>query len=128
MSQVAVPIQGTFDVAIARNALRRKIAESAALPALSARAAAALTAMAELILFSHSPGTIEITLIERPGAAGVELGCETNWVQNRQVWIGQAHRWLERVADEMQVMERPNGLYLIARVWIDHSNGKDGRR
>ena len=47
-----IPVQGTFDVALARNMLRKQVAERGWVPSFRARAAAALTALTEIVLLT----------------------------------------------------------------------------
>ena len=86
-----IPVQGTFDVALARNMLRKKVAERGWLPSYRARAAAALTALTELILLSQTPAVLNINMVEQPQPhMGIELVCDIHWRAAKDVWLEQA--------------------------------------
>lgn len=77
-SSTVVFIQGTFDVARARNILRLKIAQQGWTPFYQAKAAAALTALGELILSTQPtlPVLVKISRIDQADAAGIKLSTQ----------------------------------------------------
>lgn len=116
---VNIPIQGSFDVAIARNMLRRKIAEQGWLPAFRARAVAALTVMTETILLSHTSAVILLTIYDQAQKPGIELSCDMRAETLKPVWLDQARRQLPRVTDEMEIVGHDQMPRIIARVWVE---------
>jgi hypothetical protein len=114
-----IPVQGTFDVALARNMLRKKVAERGWLPSYRARAAAALTALTELILLSQTPAVLNINMIEQPQPhMGIELVCDIHWRAAKDVWLEQAEVRLSRAADEMEIVDDGGSTHIIARIWL----------
>jgi hypothetical protein len=120
MASESIRIEGPFDVAIARNRLRRKVADQGWVPTFRARAAAALTAMAELILFSQTIGTIDMEIISRDDKIGVELGGSVSWPDSRYVWLDEARSRLARVTDELEISDSSDGPRIIVRIWLYH--------
>jgi hypothetical protein len=123
MASETIRIEGPFDVAIARNRLRRKIADQGWVPTFRARAAAALTAMAELILFSQTVGTVEMDIIGRDNKTGVELGGSVSWPDSRYIWLDEARSRLARVTDELEIADTPDGPRIIVRIWVYNETG-----
>jgi hypothetical protein len=114
-----IPVQGTFDVALARNMLRKKVAERGWLPSFRARAAAALTALTELVLLSQTPAVLNINMVEPGGPnVGIELVCEIHWRTAKEVWLEQARVRLTRAADEMEIDDDGTSTNIIARIWL----------
>ncbi|MBN1285268.1 MAG: hypothetical protein JXB47_07715 [Anaerolineae bacterium] len=124
MPAESIQIEGPFDVAIARNRLRRKVAEQGWMPTFRARAAAALTAMAELILFSQACGSIDMSIVDREGKTGVELAGGVSWPDSRYVWLDEARSRLARVTDELEIVDTPDGPRIVARVWLYQDEGR----
>jgi len=118
MEGMRIPVQGTFDVALARNLLRKRVAEKGWQPAYRARASAALTALTELILLSQAPAVLDIDLVEERVKAGVRLVCEIHWRAAKGVLLEQARVQLSRAADELQIEDRPSMTRVVASVWI----------
>lgn len=119
MSQMSIPIQGTFDVAKARNALRKEIASQGWLPSFSARAAAMLTALTELILLAQASATLEIVVIHQRRSSGIEIGCDMHWLAAQQVWLEQVRRRLERLTDEFDIFdENSDHPRIVVRLWL----------
>jgi hypothetical protein len=118
MDARAMRIQSAFDLAIARNTLRRKIAERDWKPLFRARAAAALTAMADLILVAQTEGVIKMDIVEKNGRNGIRLGCDFVWPDSRYIWLDEARSRLSRVTDEMEIQDTPNGPRITAQVWV----------
>jgi hypothetical protein len=123
MASETIRIEGPFDVAIARNRLRRKIADQGWVPTFRARAAAALTAMAELILFSQTVGTVDMDIIGRDNKTGVELSGSVSWPDSRYIWLDEARSRLARVTDELEIADTPDGPRIIVRIWVYNETG-----
>jgi hypothetical protein len=114
-----IPVQGTFDVALARNMLRKKIAERGWLPSYRARAAAALTALTELVLLSQTPAVLNINMVEQGNPnVGIELVCDIHWRAAKDVWLEQARMRLTRAANEMEIDDSGTTTHIVARIWL----------
>jgi hypothetical protein len=114
-----IPVQGTFDVALARNMLRKKVAERGWLPSFRARAAAALTTLTELVLLSQTPAVLNLNMVDPGGPnVGIELICEIHWHASREEWLEQARTKLTRAANEMEIKEQGAATLIIARIWL----------
>jgi hypothetical protein len=118
MSQVSISIQGTFDVAKARNILRKEIAKQGWLPAFSARSAAALTEMTGLILLSRTSGVLDIQVVKQPGLSGIELGFNVHWWNDKEVWLDQARGRLRNMTDELEIHDNGHCPRIVARLWL----------
>ena len=116
---MGIPIRGTFDAALARNQLRKLMAEQGWQPHSRARATAALTALTEIVVLSQTQAVLDIQAAARRGRPGVKLVCEVHWVAAKHVWLEQANTWLTRAADELSVEDRPEGIRLVATVWCE---------
>ncbi len=117
MSQV-IQIQDQFDVAIARSVVRRKAAERDWMPLFRARAAAALTAMASLLLAQQMTGSLDIDVIDQAGRAGMALQCSFPWTDNRYTWLDEVRSRLGKVADELEIHDDGQGLVVTVRLWL----------
>ncbi len=113
-----IPVQGTFDVALARNMLRKKVAERGWLPSFRARAAAALTALTELVLLSQTPAVLNINMVEQGRPIGIELVCDIHWRTAREVWLDQARQRLSRACNELVIKEEGDTTHIIVRIWL----------
>lgn len=118
MQHEAIRIDGDFDVAIARNLLRRKAAEQNWRPIFRARAAAALTAMANLMLCEKTEGALDIALVERGERSGVELQGLFCWPDNRYIWLDEMRNRLAPVVDEMEIRDTPTGPCITVWIWL----------
>ncbi len=111
-------IHGTFDIAIARNNLRRQAAERGWKPFFRARVGAALTAMARLLLTVQNEGIIQMDIIERDNQPGMVLRCAFEWPDSRYSWLDEARIRMERVVDEIEVEDTDQGPAITVRVWV----------
>lgn len=116
-----IPVQGTFDVALARNMLRKKVSERGWVPSFRARAAAALTALTELVLLSQTSAVLHLDVVERaPEATGIELVCEIHLRAAKSVWLEQTRLRLSRAASELEITEQENGVtHITACIWLN---------
>lgn len=114
---MGVLICGTFDAALARNELRKIIAEKGWQPSYRAKVTAALTALTEIIVLSQTPGTLNINVIDRGNSSGIELICDVKWMAAKQAWVDQVQKWLERAADDIAIEDRVEGTRIKATVW-----------
>ncbi len=114
-----IPVQGTFDVALARNMLRKQVAERGWMPSFRARAAAALTALTEIVLLSQTPAVLNINVVEQdPNAVGIQLVCDIHWRAAKDVWLEQARLRLTRATDELDIVDAPDCTHITASIWL----------
>jgi len=121
---VGIQISGTFDIALARQHLR-KVSEELSWPAtLRMRAIAAFTALAEIAHFKdrqhHGPSVVYMHILDQNKIHGVEFHVDANLEMiSREYPVA---RWqLERVSDELEVEDGRNTQHIIMRIW---ANGK----
>ena len=115
-----IPIQGTFDIAQGRNAIRTKITLRRWPLSFNARASTAMTALGEMILLSDDSRVtpVQITFIEGKGQEGIELRCRL------QSAVSEASRWeakvdnLSRVADDLAIEDQSDQISVSANVWL----------
>lgn len=122
MTTTTLPIQGTFDIAMARNVLRRTGQSYKWPPQFAARASAALSALAELGLFAQTAQMscfyLKFDVLNCAGGDGVEFSCEIKTHGQSNNYMNYARLQLERASDEIEV-EQAAGLEKIkVRVWI----------
>ena len=118
--RITIDVTGTFDIAVARNRLRQ-LADAFQLPTvLRARAAAAITTIAELVLFRcNAPQTkFQLTIMVLDD---VLQGIEFQFVAPLTTEIVRQYvvaEWqLERACDEMVVSNRGQNDFIIMRLW-----------
>lgn len=119
-----IQIRGTFDIALARQHLRKLSEEFQWSPTFRMRAIAAFTALAELAHFKdrqhQGPSVVYVQVLEENQVQGVEFHAHTNLEMiSREYPVA---RWqLERVSDELEVDEGKSIQHIVMRVW---ANGK----
>jgi len=114
-----IPVQGTFDVALARNMLRKKVAERGWVPSFRARAAAALTALTEIVLLSQTPAVLNINIVDHgEPEIGIQLVCDVHWRAAKDVWLEQARLRLTRATDDLQIVDDSEATHIIASIWL----------
>jgi hypothetical protein len=111
-------IEDNLDVPIARSVLRRTITQKRWKPTFVARAAAVLTAMAEILLFSEEGGVLEADFIDDPVAPGIVFACSLSWIDGKQVWVDQARSRLARVSDDLEIVKQGDHPRIYARLWL----------
>ncbi|MBN1285154.1 MAG: hypothetical protein JXB47_07140 [Anaerolineae bacterium] len=118
MTSDTIQINDDFDVSLARNVLRRKVAEQNLKPTFRARAAATLTAMGRLLLAAETQGSIHIAMADRSGMPGIKLECRFAWPDNRYLWLDEARTRLSRVSDELEISDTEEGPCITVWVWL----------
>ena len=116
-----VPIQGTYDIALARNTLRTKIALQRWPIVFNARAATALTALGELILITGKvqPIPIKIEILGQPSKCGIKLTCRFSLPDKRPIrWEEHKHK-LEQAAADTKIQESESEIEITAYVWTE---------
>ena len=119
---VGIHIRGTFDIALARQHLRKLSEELQWSPTFRMRATAAFTALAELAHFKdrqhQGPSVVYVQVLEENRVQGVEFHADTNLEMiSREYPVA---RWqLERVSDELEVDEGKSIQHIVMRVWAN---------
>ena len=119
-----IQIRGTFDIALARQHLRKLSEELQWSPTFRMRAIAAFTALAEIAHFKdrqhEGSSMVYVQVLEENQVQGVEFHAHTNLEMiSREYPVA---RWqLERVSDELEVDEGKSLQHIVMRVW---ANGK----
>ena len=118
---IEVDIKGTFDVAVARNQLR-KISENIQLPTiLRARSAAVISTVSELVLFKSTGDTpqlrLSISFIETNDKSGVEFECIAPFTNDIAKNFPVAEWQLERICDELDIKQHGSDDLLTIRLW-----------
>lgn len=121
---VGIQISGTFDIALARQHLRKLSEELQWSPTLRLRAVAAFTAMAETAYFRDSqrqgPLLVYVHVLEPPHAKGIEFHADVDFESiSRQFPVAKWH--LQRVSDHLEIERRETFDHLVLRVLV---NGK----
>lgn len=113
-----IPIQGTFDIALGRKTLREKVLAQGWKPAFNARAAAALTALGELILLASAGKTVPVTLrmLEEANDPGILLSCQVNPMDVIPDSLDQATERLNQASDDLQIEETTRGFRIAVQV------------
>jgi hypothetical protein len=117
-----IQIRGTFDIALARQHLRKLSEELRWSPTLRMRAIAAFTALAELAHFKdrqhEGPSMIYVQVLEENQVQGVEFHTHTNLEMiSREYPVA---RWqLERVSDELEIDASKSLQHVVVRVWAN---------
>ncbi len=114
-------IQGTWDIAVARNVCRKAILDQKLPPTLCARVVAAIAALGELILLSHLTGTLEIHIVPQQGKRGVELTCCIPLADRQCPSLDTARSQLARVADALEIQNQDNRLIIIVQFWVSEA-------
>lgn len=116
-----VPIQGTFDIALARNTLRTKIAQQRWPMVFNARAATALTALGELILMVGKAQAVpvHIEVLEQSKKYGIRLNCRFRLPDKKPIrWEEQKNK-LEQAAADTEIQESQTEIEVTAYVWVE---------
>lgn len=117
MNSTIVPIQGTYDIAMARNTLRTKIGQQGWPSVMNARASAALTALGEVILALnlHKPVLVKIELTDEV-RKGICL------ISQLVICDKDAIRWDERKTNlskvaSSEIVEHGDNVQIRLSVW-----------
>jgi anti-sigma-K factor RskA len=115
-----ITISGTFDMARARQALRKMGDQQAWPNVLTLRSIAAVTALAESLYFSSpdrsSPLRISIQMHQRGGHPVVELRAHTQFDEVSR-HCTSVRGQLERASDEFLLERADRGDHLTLRLW-----------
>jgi hypothetical protein len=113
-----LPIQSTFDIALARKVVRMRMASRRWSPASNARVGAAVTALGEFILLPEipKPVAVKFDIIDLP--SGVQLSCNI-YTKYQDSLVNEAQERLSRATDELDIHTTPTGLQIQARVWVN---------
>lgn len=116
-----IPIQGTFDIAKGRNSLRAHIAAQHWSLTFGARAAAALTALGELILSVNQQNLVivRINVIQQEDAGGIEFLCQFRVADEDRSRYQEIVQRLLRATDKLEVREVAQMIQIVAAVWLN---------
>ena len=115
-----IPIQGTFDIAQGRNAIRMRVASQRWPLSFNARSATAMTVLGELIMLSNRSKAVSvyITLLSDQKPHGIELSCTLPKPTDEIVrWKSKMDN-LTRVADTLDVNEHGGQIDIRACVCL----------
>jgi hypothetical protein len=121
---VGIQISGTFDIALARQHLRKLSEELNWSPTFRMRATAAFTALAEIAHFKdrnhQGVSVVYVQVLEQNDMQGIEFHVDTNLEMiSREYPVA---RWqLERVSDDLEIENSKGIQHIVIRVW---ANGK----
>jgi hypothetical protein len=116
-----LPIEGTFDIALARRAVRVRLAAHRWAPTAHARVSAALTALGELILLPCvvKAVVVKFDFLDIAEGVGIELSCTVFQNGGSDEQLPQAQERLKRAADDVFFTPTANGLQIAARIWVN---------
>jgi hypothetical protein len=117
----AVPIQGTFDIAIARNTLRSKIVQQRWPIVFNARAATALTALGELILALDRSQTIviQIETLTDEKKCGIQLSSQFRTPEKKPVQWEERKRSVKSAALDSEIDDSGSEVRIRIRIWVE---------
>jgi hypothetical protein len=120
MISTVILVHAEFDIARGCKMLRAHVAAQKWQPMVGARAAAALTAMGDLILNSHTRELVPVNLtIQNSGArTGIELGCSFYLPDNDTPEVREATERLVRATDELDIYETAGNVQIAARLAV----------
>lgn len=114
-------ITGTFEVAIARNRLRQAAASQQIPLMLQARAAAALTSIAELVLFRSESKNRQLKLVvfihAEKDAQGIEFQFFAPLRNDIMKHLSTAEWQLQQACDEFEMSVHGSFDHIIMRLW-----------
>ena len=124
--KLTLDIKGTFEVAIARNRLRQ-ISTSHRLPLmLQARASAALTSAAELVLFQSHTKNRQLKLVVHihsgENLQGIEFQFFAPIRSDIMKHLPSAEWQLQQACDEFEMSQHGSFDHVIMRLWARRKN------
>jgi len=120
----SISIRKPIDITVARNFLRKQITGAAWTPNARARAAAALTVFAELILNANTAGTLSTSVIKHAGGSGIKLRCSVRAPENCQTLMAEARNRLTLVTDELTTAMQGDYMIIDAMIWTNRGNSQ----
>ncbi|HLY27689.1 MAG TPA: hypothetical protein VKQ72_15195 [Aggregatilineales bacterium] len=97
--------------------LRKRVADEKYNPKFRARAAATLTALAEYILATKQPSTLDMLTISQPSKKGIEF-CLTTVAKDAHADFDQLATETVGIVDEIDHVQGPDQTRIFARVWF----------
>ena len=120
-SKLTLDINGTFEVAIARNRLRQAAARYRLPLILQARAAATITSIAELVLFQTAANNRQLKLVAFIHHEIEKQGIEFQFFAALRSSINKhspSAEWqLTQACDEFEISQHGSFDHLIMRLW-----------
>lgn len=121
-SKLILEIKGTFEIAIARNRLRQLTSKYRFPLMLQARAAAALTCVAEMILFHSDTKNrqLHLSIIVHDEAESQEIEFQFLAPLSSEISaeVGVAQWQLENACDELKISNRGVNDFVTMRLWV----------
>lgn len=120
MISTVILVHAEFDIARGCKTLRSHVATQNWKPIIGARAAAAFTAIGDLILNSDSNELvpINITLRNDTKLKSIEFVCHFYSASRENAAMLQARQRLERATDELDIYETAGNVQVTARLYI----------
>lgn len=120
-TNIIIPIQGTFDIAKARNTIRTKISAQdwPADFSFIARASTAMTALGEMILLGDATQSTQVfaSFCVDDTKHGIKLHCTLpNPTSDHLRWESKVDN-LRQMADELDIEQKGNKISVQAVIW-----------
>jgi hypothetical protein len=123
MPSTTLTINDAYDITVARNMLRKTADAYRWPPLFRARASAALTALAELVLFAQPQNSeglrIDVDVTQNDTGVGIAFHCNALVPENAYMQHGLARFQLERATDELHINTVRDTQEITARLWIE---------
>lgn len=98
-------IKSTWDIAKARNEVRKVLLGHNYPPVVSARAIAVVAALGELILSAGAMGSLELQIVLWHGQQSIELNCKIPRPHGEKLSLETTHSQLMRAANAVEIHE-----------------------
>lgn len=123
MVQQTINIGSTFDVARARNYMRKIADENSWNTVFRVRTAAIITTLAEMALFKGQARMQNLVLhfdvLEYNGHGGIEFCCDIPATGRNENYFSISHSQLERTSDELTINQQDGVDHIVVRLWAD---------
>lgn len=106
-------LSSTWDIAKARNELRKVVLGQNYPPVVCARAVAAVAALGELILSSGMTATLDILIVSQHGQPIIELNCKIPHKGGERLSLETLKAQLARATDTVEMHEQDKQLEII---------------
>jgi hypothetical protein len=112
-----ISIRSRVDLTVARNVLRKRIAGDKYNPTFRARAAAVLTAMAEVVFASNAPGNLDMRMLSQGEKKGIEFHLSLTG-GNLEDYYQQFETETSSIVDEVELSSTAQYSRVMARVLL----------
>ena len=103
-------LSSTWDIAKARNELRKVVLAQNYAPTMCARAVAVVAALGELTLSSGVTATLDIAIVSRQGQPHIALNCKIPQKGKGHLSLETLRAQLTRATDSVEMHEKDNEL------------------